>query len=516
MQSAEDNIEMIKMSISQIAGATRGELIRVTTGDTVTGGKSLGIASDDSSTADITDASTDSRDVTKGSLFVALKGPTFDGHDFLDDVLSKGVDAVCISNRDKLPVGNYIAILVEDTLKAYQDIASWQRNESDYIVIGVTGSVGKTSTRQMIVAALSDSLQVHSTRENYNNEIGLPRTIIEAGIETEVCVLEMGMRGVGEIRQLAMIARPDIAVITNIGMAHIERLNSRENIFEAKKEIVEGLTKSGLVILNAEDPYLKAYCNDIFSKHRTCAIVLNETPDLKADLVIRACNIEYSNNSMQFDIVIQPFKGSKRTIEKIFIPLAGEHNILNALIAIATAIELDINLAVAINGLRQYQNIGNRQRVVINDSITIIDDTYNCAPESMDAAIKMLTRLGADKRKIAVLGGMLELGDFSDAEHIKVGQKCYEAGIDIVFSYGEQARQIIKGIEMAIDTQENDPDNKTFKIDYYHFDDQQALIDKLCTEIKSDDIILVKGSRGFKMENVTKALENMNMKGNNK
>lgn len=507
---------MIKMSLNQIATVTRGKLIIFTSEDTESGGKPVEQASGDFAGADITEISTDSRNITPGCLFIALKGPSFDGHSFLGNVLSSGVSAVCISSGENLPKGDYTAILVEDTLKAYQDIASWQRRESQFIVIGITGSVGKTSTRQMVVAALSDSLQVHSTKENYNNEIGLPRTILEADKDTDVCVLEMGMRGAGEIRQLTMIAKPDIAVITNIGMAHIERLYTMDNIFEAKKEIVEGLSQSGLVILNAEDPYLRDYCNQIYSKHRTCAIIINENPDLKADIVLRACNIEYRNDSMQFSINIKTASGSERTIEKVIIPLAGEHNILNALIAIAVAIELDINLAVAINGLKKYQNVGNRQRIISNGTMTIIDDTYNCAPESIDAAIKMLARLGADKRKIAVLGGMLELGGYSDAEHAKVGQKCYEAGIEIVFSYGEHAMQIGKGIDMAKDMHDNACDARTSDIMYYHFDDQQALIDKLCKEVKPDDIILIKGSRGYKMENVTSALEDNYFKGNNK
>ncbi|MHB1453284.1 MAG: UDP-N-acetylmuramoyl-tripeptide--D-alanyl-D-alanine ligase [Saccharofermentanales bacterium] len=445
----------------------------------------------------VRDVTTDSRRCTAGSLFVCLIGKKFDGHDFIPDVLSGGCRAICVSDASRLPAGNYNAILTDDTLKAYQRLAGSYRNECGFKVIGVTGSVGKTSTREFIAAALSDGLRVYRTSQNNNNEIGLPKTLLEAPADCDVCIVEMGMRAAGEIRELTLIAQPDVAVITNIGHAHIEFLGSRENILNAKAEILDGLKPGGLVILNTDDPLLRRLGEEISDSCRVAEVCTAEPSLDGAYLTVRALNIERGIGKTTFDIELSSWESSPVHLKDISIPVPGRHNVLNALFGIASAVECGINLSGMVRGLQSYVSVGNRQRVIECGKITLIDDSYNAGPESMFAAISMLRDSAAGRRKIAILGGMLELGEYSALSHVKVGKACADSGVDIVFCAAEEARWYKEGILSS---------SESPKTSILSFSSADEMTDAIVKTLEDHDIVLVKGSRGFKMEQITEAI----------
>lgn len=478
---------MYKTNIESIVKATGGKLIKQS-----------------SKKASVTIISTDTRDIVSGSAFVALKGKNFDGHDFISKALENGANSVLVSDDTKLVQGDYNAILVKDTLKAYQDIAMAKRCALDFKVIGITGSVGKTSTREMVSAALSESFKVHQTRENFNNEIGLPKTILEAPYESEVCIVEMGMRNSSEIHELSMIAKPNIAVITNIGFAHIENLGSQEAIFNAKKEIVDGLRDNGLLILNANDPFLFEYSVNISRTIRTAVVMIEDKIPHNSQFSVRAYNIIHSDSDVVFDVEICENQGISIVLKSVKIPIPGIHNVTNALIGIACGIELSCNFNDIILGLSKYKNVGNRQNILRSNGIILIDDSYNASPESMKAAIVMTASIGKNNRKIAVIGGMLELGDYSKPLHENIGKQCVESDIDIVYTHGIETLSIIEGIKSLLLSR--DKEGKKNEMQFEYFETKEALILKLFDIIREGDVILIKASRGYKMETVTAAL----------
>ena len=485
---------MQKISVDQLIQITRGSLLKQ--------GKTRHA---------IRAVSTDTRHIEPESLFIALTGAKFDGHDYIEQAIEKGAGAVCASDETKVPKGDFTVILVKDTLLAYQAIAAEMRKRQGYTVVGVTGSVGKTSTRAMIASALSLGRTVYQTKANYNNEIGLPKTLLETPDDADVCIVEMAMRGLGQIRQLTKIAKPDIAVITNIGFSHIEILGSQENILKAKTEILEGLPEDGLFLFNANDPNLCAFGNGIADEIRTAAVMVGEDIPVAAEFTVRGYDLVQTADHVAFKVEIKSFQGFPVILENVVIPVPGAHNVTNALIGIAVAVELDLNLQDVISGLAGYQAIGNRQRVLVDQNITIIDDTYNAGPESMCAAIAMLSDIAGGRRKIAVLGGMLELGDYAPAEHEKVGRACFEQHIDKVFVCGPDAKSVRIGMEKALLEDGQKPGEKPQAMDDLPrirlFETRDELAAALLNEVLDQDVILVKGSRSFEMEKVTKALQ---------
>ncbi len=440
---------------------------------------------------------TDSREAVPGTLFVALRGETFDGHDFIAEALSRGCRAVCASKANKLPEGRYSAILVPDTLSAYQKIAGAYRAGRGFRVIGVTGSVGKTSTREFIAAALSRERRIFRTDRNNNNEIGLPKTLLETPPDCGICVVEMGMRAQGEIRALTLIARPDIAVITNIGYAHIEFLGSKENILKAKAEIIEGLKPDGLLILNTDDTMLRDLGEELAEEYRVAEVCTGEPSIRGACFSVRAMNIERGIGKTSFDAVISAWKAAPVVIRHIDIPVPGRHNVLNALFGIAAGVEEDVSLAGMLRGLASYESVGNRQRVIECGGVTVIDDSYNAGPESMLAAIAMLRDSAAGRRKIAVLGGMLELGAFSGPAHVKVGKMCADNGIDLVYCAAAEAKWYREGILSSEAAQ------GTVLLP---FASPEEMTKGLIGELRDNDIVLIKGSRKFRMEKIADAI----------
>lgn len=476
-------VNMIKMNVNRIITITKGTLVRH--GNKV---------------PPVLLVSTDTREIVPGAMFIALTGKKYDGHDFLSQALEQGARVVCISDDTKLVDGDYTAILVPDTLKAYQAIAAAFREEAGFTVVGVTGSVGKTSTREMIAAALSGGMKVHQTRENFNNEIGLPKTLLETPDDADACVVEMGMRGPGEIRELTMIARPDIAVITNIGISHIERLGNQDEIFKAKTEIVEGLKTDGLLIVNGNDPYLSMYCNRVSHQYRTAAVILENEIPINADFVVRGFHLQQTAESVTFQVEIKSYLGIPVLLDSVTIPVPGAHNVINALIGIAVAVEMGMNLQDVVKGLTSYKSIGNRQRILTHRNMTIIDDSYNAGLESVRSALAMLSDIAGKNRKIAVLGGMLELGDYTAYAHEEIGKTCVAQKIDLVFACGEEAKSIQDGVNQAL------MESEVSNIRVFHFNTRDELIPELCKTVQKDDVILIKGSRAFGMEKVTEAL----------
>ena len=431
----------------------------------------------------VKDVLTDSRIITEGSVFVALKGENTDGHRYVKQALNDGAVCAIVSDNNLAEEGLPV-ILVEDTLAALRNIASLYRNEFNIPCVGVTGSVGKTSTRDMIHYVLSESYDVHKTEKNYNNEIGLPLTIFGLKSEHDMMVLEMGMSGFGEISRLTEIARPDTAVITNIGLAHIERLGSQENILKAKLEIIEGLSPDGAVILNGDDPYLRSLEGTLPFETLYFGIE-SKNCDITAE------NIKKYSGGTDFTVKID---GEEYDVS---INVPGTHHVYNALAAILAGIRYNIPVKKMVAGIGKFVTSGMRQNIIKLNDYTIIKDCYNASPQSMQSGLEVLESTYSDKRdkkylRVAVLGDMLELGDIAKAEHEKIGKLLLKYNIDRLITVGEMAAHIG---ESAIE-------EGFLASDVFSFYDNESVINNIYSIIKPDDIILFKGSRGMKLEEI--------------
>lgn len=420
-------------------------------------------------------AENDSRKVENGQLFVALCGEDRDGHDFAQSAIDSGAAAVLAQK----PLSPQIpAIYVDDTRKAFGDIARGVRALLGCKVVGVTGSVGKTTTKEMIAAVLGSTWDTAKTIGNHNNDIGLPITVLSIKPEQPVAVLEMGMNHFGEMRYLTSIAHPDIALITNIGTAHIGQLGSREGILKAKLEILEGLAPNGTIVFNGDEPMLWSLKEKLQPKPIYFGI-----ENTACDLV--ASEIETVSDGMQFRVcgMSQDFR--------VFLPVEGRHNVSNALSAIAVGLTLGVTPARIQEALAVFRNTGMRQMIYEENGFTIIQDCYNAGPESMDASLTVLQEHEAAGRKIAVLGDMLELGACSPAEHYRIGRLA-AIRADRLFTYGKNSARMVMG---AITGGMNE------KL-ATNYETHEALADELAKAAKPGDVLLFKGSRGMKMEQV--------------
>ncbi|WP_026485530.1 UDP-N-acetylmuramoyl-tripeptide--D-alanyl-D-alanine ligase [Caldanaerobius polysaccharolyticus] len=433
---------------------------------------------------DITGVSTDSRTVKKGDLFVPLKGQTFDGHDFIGHALNSGAVAALTAKELTFHTDKAI-VLVDDTLSALQNVAKYHRERFDHLkVIGVTGSTGKTTTKEMIYAVLRKRFNVLKTVGNFNNQIGLPLTLLNLNESHDIAVVEMGMSSFGEIRALKDIAKPDIAVYTNIGISHIEKLGSRENILKAKLEMVEDFNKDNWVVLNADDDMLFNALKGIPGTIVTYGV---NRGDIKATDIKQAdklCfKVAHGNESVK-DVVVE-------------LSAYGMHNVYNALAAIAVGLIFDISLSEIAAGLKDYTPEKMRLNVVKANGIVIIDDCYNASPDSMRAAVDVLSGISkGDLRTIAVLGDMKELGDYSVAAHRDVGEYVHKKGIDILLCVGTLAEYIGQGAVTSGMEVSN----------IYKVRDNREAIGLLKRLLKRDDVVLVKGSRAMKMEEIVNFL----------
>ncbi len=420
----------------------------------------------------IDNVSIDSRNVNSGTLFVCIKGERFDAHDFAKQVEESGAVAV-VAHRE-LDVGIPV-IYVEDTKKAFIDIArNYRLSIKNLTVVGLTGSVGKTTTKEMTYLVVSKKLHAIKTQGNLNNDIGLPRTLFTLDDSYDGAVIEMGMSAFGEISLLTRTCLPDIGIITNIGVSHIEHLGSRDGILKAKLEILEGMKKGSTLILNFDNDKLQTIRTDDYN-------IVSFGIENK-DAKVLAENINEKDGSTCFDVV---FDGGRQPIT---IPTIGIHNVYDALAAFCTGLELKIEPSVIAQALSEYEPSGMRQRINKTNGVTVIEDCYNASPDSQRAAINALMSIEGE-RKIAVLGDMLELGDYSEAAHSEIGNYAADKKVDLLFTYGDQAKALAKAA-------------KSNGVKVKDFTDKMALFNALKEEIKPGDAVLFKASRGMKLEEV--------------
>lgn len=428
----------------------------------------------------------DSRQVEQDYLFVAIKGERVDGHDFADAVFSQGAAAVLAEQKLEDPKGPYI--LVESTKQALKDLATFYRSGLDIQVVGITGSVGKTSTKEMIASVLETKYRVLKTAGNFNNEIGLPLTIFRLREEDEVAVLEMGISDFDEMHRLAQIARPDICVITNIGICHLENLGDRDGVLRAKTEVFDHLNHGGIAILNGDDDKL-ATVEQVQGK----APVFFGTEPLNhegAENEIFATDIK--DLGLEGMEVLLHFPDREQKCVRI--PIPGKHNVYNALAGACVGAKLGLSNEEICLGIQQAKTIGGRTNLIHGEDILIIDDCYNANPVSMKAALDVLTK--AEGRTIAVLGDMGELGKEEKQLHYEVG--AYAAGkqVDALFCCGELSRELARGAAEAGDWSE-----------VFHFSEKKDLIKALGAYRKPGDTILVKASHFMEFPEIVHFLQ---------
>lgn len=462
---------MEKLTLDEIIKAVGGQLIKEGTKNC------------------INNVVTDSRKVKSGDLFIPLIGEKFDAHEFLEDVIKKGVSAVLVSKNIEIDKFNDVNIIkVNDTKAALGALAKYYLSKMNVKTVGVTGSVGKTSTKDMIAGVLAQKFKVVKTQGNFNNDIGLPLTIFKITSKDEIAILEMGMSNLGEIKYLADIAKPDVAVISNVGVSHIENLKSRENILKAKMEITTDFTKDNVLLVNGD--------NDMLSTLR----------NQKHDFNIVYFGLDDDNDIMAFDIDELGEDGIEYKVKiddeiiNIKLDQVGIHNVYNSLAAIGIGKYFKIPLDFIVNGLSKYEKTTMRQEVItsVNGGIKILNDVYNASTNSMESALNVLKNLKC-KRRVAVLGDMLELGDISIEEHKKVGKFVKKYGIDVLITRGKRAQDIALSAKEAGIIPEN----------IFVRDTNEECMEVLKNTVLNGDAVLVKGSRGMKMEKIVEFLKEL-------
>ena len=415
-------------------------------------------------------ANNDTRLIQPGQLFIVLQGAR-DGHDFIPNAMEKGAAAALCSRK----VGDYPAIIVEDPRIALGDIARQERKRIGCKVVGITGSVGKSTTKEMVATVLEGTYKIHKTPVNHNNDIGMPMAILAMPEDTEVAVLEMGMNHFREMAYLSSVATPDISVIVNIGTMHIEHLGSIEGIRKAKLEILEGMKPDGLLLLNGDD------------------VMLRELPEMPVQKVsyfgsqegcaVQARNLEDRENGLKFQVA------AHCNVFTVELALEGRHFVADAMAAVAVGLTLDVPALRIQERLGLFRNMAGRQEIFQAGEYTIISDCYNAGPESMAAALLVLGRKKG--RRIAVLGDMLELGDCSWAEHYRIGRIAAE-NTELIFAYGPTSGRVVGG---AI-TGGMDPQKAR------SFETHEDMARALKAVARPGDVLLFKGSHGMHMEKV--------------
>ena len=432
--------------------------------------------------------SKDTREINEGDIYLGIKGERFNGSIFYKDAFEKGakgciLQGIEISDKDIDTYKDKFIIIVEDTVKALQDLASYKRSLYNIPVVAITGSVGKTSTKDIIASVMATKYNVLKTEGNYNNEIGLPLTILKLK-EHHALVLEMGMSAFGEISLLTKIAKPTTAVVTIIGSSHIGELGSRENILKAKLEILEGLNKDGSLIINNDNDLLNLWNQNNEDNHK------HITYGIDNESMLNAKNIHINDSNSLFEIEV-----NNKTY-KVEVPVAGKHFVYNSLSAIAVGVENNIDMEDIIKGISEFSLTKRRMEIIKNKSnVTIINDCYNASYESVKAALEYLSSIKAN-RKIAVLGDVLELGGFSKQMHQKIGEEVVNNNIDILITVGKEAKTIATTVK-----------NANHEIEVHSFNnntDASNLLKKLMNE---NDVILVKASNGMHFEEIVEAIK---------
>lgn len=425
--------------------------------------------------------SIDSRKVCAGDIFFALVGENFDGHSYIDMAIKSGAH-LCIVHKKNLNLSGYdedvSIIYVEDTRIALLDLAEHYREKLKLKVIGITGSTGKTSTKDLVAAALSEKYKVFKTKGNFNNEVGLPLMVFSLDNSYDVAILEMGMSSLGEIERLAKVAKPDIAIITNIGLSHIENLKTRDNILKAKMEVTSFFNEKNVLIINGDNDMLH---NLQAQDYKIIKIGLENDYNFVGSRII------IDNDHIKFNVI----ENGKETESSIEVGVPGKHNVLNSLLAIAVARELGLTYDEISIGIRKLEFTSMRLDIINCGNYIIINDAYNASPDSMEAALEVLKNYEG-KRKIAVLGTMKELGNEAYNSHERVGSYAKKCNVDLLLTAGEF--------------------NEAFKSGFgdenlVSFHTGEELLDYLSTNIKDGDVILVKASRTMKFEHIVSGIQ---------
>jgi UDP-N-acetylmuramoyl-tripeptide--D-alanyl-D-alanine ligase len=431
----------------------------------------------------ITGVSIDSRKIEKGNLFVPFKGEHADGHKYVAESIQKGAAAALWQKDVPNPPLDLPVLIVDDCLMALQELARKYREQLAIKVVGITGSNGKTTTKDMTTNLLSLQYKVQKTEGNLNNHLGLPLTVLGLEEETEIAVLEMGMSGRGEIEFLTKLARPDAVVITNIGESHLLDLGSREGIAEAKLEIMQGLKPGGLAVLHGDEPLLMERI------HQFKPNVQLQTFGRSDTNTIFPTEMTQTNEGSVFNINL-----SKQSFD---LPVLGTHNIMNALAAMLIAHYFSIPFEKMAEGLKKVKLTNMRMEIVEGKhGEKVINDAYNASPTSMMAAIELVSNLQGYEKKILVLGDMLELGPQEKQYHRQIGEGLNPEKIDVLFTYGQL------GIEIANGARNRLGDGKVFV-----FTDKQELVKELVRHVDQNTLVLVKASRGMKLEEIVTSLQ---------
>lgn len=426
---------------------------------------------------EVSSVCTDTRAIKAGCVFIALKGENFDGHDFAAKATELGAEAV-ITER---PIENAKCIVVDSTRRALLNLASHYRNKFKIPLVGVTGSVGKTSTKEMIASVLSKGFNTLKTEGNHNNEIGLPLTLFGLEEDTQAAVIEMGMNHFGEISRLSLCACPTIAVITNIGYSHIENLGSQEGILKAKMEILDGCSYEAPLVINGDDKLL-ANVTPRGGRRTVTYSMKKKTCD------VYASDVKAEAGRITLDI------NSSLGKTPVTLNCYGEHNVMNALAAFAVGKELGMSAENIAAGIADFRPDGMRQNIVERNGHTLIIDCYNAAPDSMKSGVTVLTQVSVPEgaRRFAVVADMLELGKMAPKLHKSVGETLGAAGIDYILCYGENSKFYIEGaVKKGFDREH-----------CFHFCTHEDMTKFLKENLREGDAVWFKGSRGMKLESV--------------
>ena len=447
---------------------TVGDILKVTKGELIIGNEKL----------ECENFSRDTRNIQKGDTYIAIKGEKFDGNIFWKEAFKNGADSVIVqdiefSNEELKEYDNKTIIKVADTMQTLYKIASYKREINNIPVVAITGSVGKTSTKDMIASVVSQKYKTLKTIGNNNNNIGLPFTILRLKDE-EIMILEMGMNHFGEIHLLSKIAKPNICVVTNIGTSHIGNLGSKENILKAKLEILDGADNPTIIINNDDELLHKWYL-----KNKDSRKIITYGIENKSDIMAKNMILKQDKSTYKCDI-----KGKEINVE---VPIAGRHFVLNSLCATTVGITLNIDINKIINGIKNVELTKKRMDIKEINGIKVINDAYNASPEAMKASLNYLASF-KDNRKIAVLGDMFELGKYSKKLHKLVGEYVCENNIEILVCAGENAKLIAdealkKGMK---------------KEKVFYLEEKDKILELLRKITKSGDVVLFKASNGMK------------------
>lgn len=472
---------MIRRTISEIAALCGGTIHNNNAGDPAVAGVTI-----------------NSRKVTPGQLFIPIKGENFDGHDFAVAGVEAGAVGTLWQRDKELPgaLSNVPVVLVDDTTAALQQLAASYRDALNLRVVGVTGSNGKTSTKDMVAAVLSSAFRVHKTDGNYNNHIGLPLTLLDLSEDVDAVVLEMGMSEFGEIDLLTRLAKPDVAIITNIGDAHMQQLGSRAGIAKAKLEIVAGLRSGGLLLINGDEPLL----HEGLKQTTLPEGVEVQTFGLGSGNEWTAEAVTGNAISSRFDV-----KG-QNGLQHIALPVAGAHNVSNVLGAIAAAKKFgvpDEGIRAGIHGLKLT---GMRiEPVRAYNGAMMLNDAYNSNPTAVRAAIDLLEGLSGYRRKWLILGDMLELGPDEAAMHGEIGAYVTPDKVDAVLTYGPLSQHTASEAAKQFEGSSSAQGEKQVRA----FEDKNELAQWLRAQLAPEDLVLVKGSRGMRMEEIVHSLQSV-------